>query len=260
MRVQEQSMSGALPAWPTLVGLQLVLAALLAGASWRLSGPLEVAHTPLETRALTVDLEPAARAIAEARASSRREGRALLATEQNRATTFLALTAAAADLEDRGIQWSAPVPATPGAEAVGVRVAMAGDVFDLPVFLDGLHRQSATVRVRALAVSVAPGGACEAWIELLYHRATEPDAGEIEALVARALPASDAALRALLVQAGGLAGDRAFAQDVQARATAAAEVRARLQRELPAALVAAREHGGRVSWSPQSGVTLRVRP
>jgi len=261
MQAHDGTLRIAAPAWPSLLGLQLVLAALLVGAWWHADEAAGLVQTPVEAQVLDLDASATAPSVDAALSRARRSARALTEADQSGASSFLALTASAADLQVVGLQIHAASPAqaaVPGtATPVDVELRLRGDAFDLPVFLDGLHLQAPTVRVRALAAAVAPGGATEARISLQAWRPVLPAADELLARVQRTVPAAGPETRTVLARAGQLRAWRAFAAGTPARAVAAEQVRARLLRELPAGLVAARASGGRVSWSPATGLEVR---
>jgi len=262
LRIRQDILLSAAPAWPTLIGVQLVVVAVLVGAGWRAGVASEVRHTPLETQVLDLDPAAAAPAVDAALARQQRRARALLPTDESRTKSFLSLMASAAGLDLLRSEWTvAPDAAWPGVLDADLRVELTGDAFDLPSFLDGLHRQSAAVRVRAVAVSVAPGGAARAAAVLRYHRPVDGDAElEVARQVARTVPAATDPAQDLLARAADLARWRHFAEHSDARAAASELTRQRLARELPAALVAVRTSGGEVHWSAGAGAVATPRP
>ncbi len=261
MQARDSMLPAALPAWPTLLGIQLVLAAVLVGAWWRVGAGPRIERTPLEAQVLALDPDQARQAVDAALRSEQRAARALMPDQESRTKSFLSLTAAAAGLELVRSSWSAQAePDLPGVIAADLRVEVRGDGYGLPAFLDGLHRHSATVRVRAVAVSVEPGGRVQALVDLRYHRPTPPQPDLVADRVARTVPAATPASRQLLADAGEAARWRAFASHAALRSAAGEDARARLARELPAGLVATRLAGGTVSWSPAAGLQVDARP
>lgn len=251
MEVTERTRVGPAPAWPTLMGVHLVVLAVLVGAWWRGSDGTTVRRGPTEAR--IHELAPGAgQAVEQAVAQARRTARALPAGDERRVKSFLSLTAAASGLELTEARFEAERPVTAGALPIAAWLELRGDAYDLPVFLDGLHRQASLVRVDGVVCRIAPGGQADARVLLRFHRPVLPDATALGDRVDRTAPTAPPSSRAALLAAGELAAWRAFAATEPARAALAASHRARLQRELPAALVAAWSGGGTVTWAPGS--------
>lgn len=250
MEATERTGLARAPAWPTLLGVHLVVLAVLAGAWWR--GGAGASTRPSPTQAQVLAIPPAqATVVAKALASQQRSARALVAGDERRVRSFLSLTAAAAGMQLLDARFEARASAPGGvAQPVVAWLDLSGDAFDLPVFLDGLHRQAALVRVDGVVCAVRPGGQARARVLLRFHRPVLPDAAALGDRVDRTAPTASDAARAALLAAGELAAWRAFAATEPARAELAARHRSRLQQELAPALVAAWRDGGPVRWSP----------
>lgn len=260
MQAGERTTAAPAPAWPSLVGIQLVLAALLAGAWWLSGGGPAVEQTPLEAQVMGLEAAPARQALDAALVEARRTGRGLLPADETRTRSYLSLAASAARLRLTGVDFQAEAAGPGPAQVVVARVGVAGDALDLPVFLDGLHRQSALARVDGVAAWVQPGGQAQAWVILRFHRPVLPDAAALQGRVERTVPSAREETRDLLAEAGTVAAWRAFAAEVEGRAQASDTHRQRLLRELPAGLVGAWRHGGRLTWTPTAGLEATANP
>lgn len=262
MQSTDGSIPRARPAWPWLLGCQLVVAAALLLAWRATASPAKHdrgSQDPDASDERILALEPAlaARDLDAALVINRRAGRALLAQDESRTASFLSLTASAAGLISSGVDFSEVGTDLPAVSAVDVQVELLGDAYDLPVFLDGLHRQSAIGRVAGVAAVIEPGGAARAWVVVRYHRPNLPDLDQLAQRATRAVPDASPQAQALLGKAALLAAWRDFAAHAQARADAAEAVRTRLGRELAPGLVQLRIVGGSLTWSPASGLDVQ---
>lgn len=249
MQATERTRVGLAPAWPTLAGVHLVVLAVLLGAWWRGTDGAPARRSPLETQVLALEAADG-QAVHEALVSQRARARALLAEDEGRTRSYLSLTAAAAGMQLARVHFAAePVAADRVTQPVAAWLELRGAVYDLPVFLDALHRQTALVRVDGLTGVVRPGGQAELRVLLRYHRPALPDREALGDRVARNAPTAAAAEREVLLQAAELQAWRAFAGTAAARDRIASSHRQRLLQELPALLVSAGAEGGRVTWS-----------
>ncbi len=241
------------PAWPTLLGLQLVVVGALVGVQLRIepSGP---EPAPLEEQLIALDL-PASEAALSSALESVAESRALPLGSERRAQSFLSLAAHGAELDVVGVDLVV-APPSQGLSHVDATVEVRGDLYDLPVFVDGLHHQTAIVLVEGLAVEGAAGGEMTARLIVRYLR---PDAGNtdwIDARLVNGAPGADSA-GPVLSQAATLLAWRQFEARLPSYEVERDTRWESLMRELPAALIGLREQGGNIRWSPEEG--LRVR-
>lgn len=242
-----------LPAWPTLVGIQLVTVGALLGVFYGFQ-PRAPEPPPIEEQLVALDL-PASQAALEAALVEVPRSRALPLGRETRARSFLSLAAQAAALELVGLGL-AVAPAARGLSHVDATVEVRGDLYDLPVFVDGLHRQSALVLVEGLAVDSDGGGPMTARLIVRYLR---PDAGDgawIEERLQTAAPGADRAAP-VLQQAASLLAWRQFEGQLPALEVERDRRWTDLTEALPAGLIGLRERGGRLRWSPEEGLVIR---
>ncbi|MCB9779084.1 MAG: hypothetical protein H6742_11015 [Alphaproteobacteria bacterium] len=250
------------PAWPTLLGIQLVVIATLSGAWWRTSqGPSVAARTPLEEGLMTLPVAELSPAVSDSLERTRRSARALAAGEEPAVERFLGLSAGAADLVLAGVEWREPVavPDAPDVLAVDCELRVVGDAYALPVFIDLLFRQSALPQLRAVVAGVRPGGAMDARLVLRFHRpaavAGDPASDRVERLV----PAADPGVGPLMDDARELSRWRRQAAHRPALEDASRALRDRAARQLPGALVSLWDRGGTVRWSAVDGLSVDAR-
>ena len=240
-----------LPAWPGLLGLQLVLIGALVGVALGAGSGAPAARPPLEERLLALDLPTAQVALLEA-IDGERIPRALTAGGEGLAKSFLSLSAQAAGLEVRTLRFSAP-RSQAGIARLEADLILEGDPFDLPPFLDGLRRQASAALVEGVVVMARTGQPALIGLRLRYLR---PDPGPAEWVEAQLGGLSSGAGRAghLLHAALKLRAARRFAalsEEIDAQADGR---RARLAVDLPARLIALRHAGGRLVWTAAEGL------
>ena len=245
------------PAWPTLLGVQgLILAALglmVVGSST----PRDIGVSALEKRLLALDI-PRATAAIDGAVESSVSLTALKDSDVLRVTSFLALAGSAAGLhiDDIRIE-SVEDPTSPvGVEVVEALIDVTGDLYDLPIFVDGAHRQRAVGSLQSLSFDVKPGGHAEGRVRFRYHRPLFSDTDWIAPHLAVAAPGAAAATD-VLISAAELQAWRGYNETNKERRDQAMLSRARAARELPPNLVDLRATGGRFVWDADTGIEIR---
>ena len=240
------------------MGVQALIVGTLAWMALSTTTPSEPAITDLEQRLLALDI-PTATAAVERSLSEVENPTALRDTDVLRVTSFLALAGSGAGLLVEDIQ----IEVVPGAHRVdaGVEVVEAiidirGDLYDLPIFVDGAHRQRAVGALQSLAFDVQPGGEAHGRVRFRYYRPSFQDTAWIGAWLATST-AGAAAATDVLVSASELQSWRAFNERGQERHRHAMTARARAARELPPDLVDLRSTGGRFVWDADAGIAIR---
>jgi len=245
------------PAWPTILGVQglvvLALGAMLMGQT--LTPEVEV--TEVERRLLAIDLPRATSAISQ-QLDSERSDTALEDVDVLRVTSFLALAGQAAGLEvdDIIIEPVAGIDAAAGVEVIEAVIDLSGDLYDLPIFVDGAHRQRAMGALQSLAFDVRPGGKAQGRVRFRYHRPVFWDTDWIGPRLKLAAPGV-ASATPLLKDAATLIAWREFNESDANRTERAMKARARAARELPPNLVELRSTGGRFVWDADAGIAIR---
>ncbi|MDP6934567.1 MAG: hypothetical protein QGG40_16710 [Myxococcota bacterium] len=243
----------SIPAWPVLAAVQVVALATLGGIWWGLESRPIAPPAPLEQRLLDMDVPHALMAI-EAELEEARNPMALRREEQGRVASFLSLAAQSAGLsasqvrfepatEESGLQWT---------EAV---VDFHGDVFDLPIFLDSIHRQRAVGVVQWLDLEVVAGGQAKGTVRKRYSRPAPVEGGWISERLEEAASGVHRSA-APLELALELRSWRVFNQGERKMNRESKRARARVERELPHLLVQLRESGGRLTWSRTDGASI----
>lgn len=249
--------NAGVPAWPTLLGVQaLVLGSLL----WMAIGSSpnhEIRISELEQRLIALDL-PRASAAVQGALAEETNPTALRDEDVLRVTSFLALAGSGAGLIVDDIQ----IEAVPGAqsdsavEVVEAIIDVRGDLYDLPIFVDGAHRQRAVGALQSLSFDVKPGGASQGRVRFRYYRPNFADTDWIGPRLALAAPGTSAATE-VLTAASNLRSWRAFNEKSKERNGHAITARARAARELPPNLVDLRTSGGRFVWDADAGIAIR---
>lgn len=245
------------PAWPTILGVQgLVVVALGVMTMGHVVEP-ETQVTEVERRLLAVDL-PRASASISAMLVTERSETALEDVDVLRVTSFLALAGQAAGLnvEDIVIEPVAGADAPVGVEVVEAVIDLSGDLYDLPIFVDGAHRQRAMGALQSLAFDVKPGGKAKGRVRFRYHRPMFWDTDWIGPRLQLAAPGV-ASATPLLENAAELIAWRDFNDSDAVRTDRAMKARSRAARELPPNLVDLRSVGGRFVWDADAGIAIR---
>jgi hypothetical protein len=243
-------------AWPTLVGVQGLVVLSLAVVGWRFVSMAVPAPPPIEGRLQSLDV-PRALAAVNWAVDQAESDSALMEEDVLRVTSFLALTADGAGLDVEDIRITKKTQSDlVGVDTVEAMVDVDGHVFDLPIFLAGIHRQRVVGRLQSLAFDVEPGGHMRGQARIHYHRPRVNDTAWVSERLALAAPGADAAAP-VLERAAVLAGWKAFAHSNVARAETAMQARTRVARELPANLITLRKFGGRFVWDADEGIAMR---
>jgi len=243
-------------AWPALLGVQVVALLVVGLAGWWLSAADSQDAPTIEQRLQTLDVTSAAAAV-EYSLDQVQDDAALLENDVVRVTSFLALAARGADLSVLDIRL-APLEQQqePGVEVVEAILDVSGHLFDLPIFLDGAHRQRAVGRLQSMAFEVQPGGSMHGQVRFHYFRPhpgqTEWIAGEVSSVA----PSSEEAV-SVLKRAAELAAWQAFREGQSERSELAHHARSRAAVELPANLIALKASGGRFVWDADDGIVIR---
>ncbi|NOY26876.1 MAG: hypothetical protein GXP62_13475 [Oligoflexia bacterium] len=238
-------------AWPILSAINLAIAATLF-CVWLWTDWSGGAGKALFDRASSLDMAQAADALAAAEDDGRRAARALMPEDQGRTASFLSLTASAAGLQTTAVDFSVAAEGLPCCDAVDASIDLQGDIFDLPIFLDGLHRQAALGQVMGLAALVEPGGTARARVVVRYLRPHLPDPADIARRSVATAP--DSAWSSLWLRAATVAAWRDAAQVAEARSAVVTQTQRRLLHELPAGLAGLRLSGGSLRWTAKTGL------
>ncbi len=244
-----------MPAWPTLLGVQGLVIFGLAVGFVSATGAREVEVSEVEQRLLAIDV-PRAEAALKAALGQQEMGKALKDSDILRATSFLALSGQAAGLSVDDVTFEPVAVDANGAEAVEAVIDLSGDIYDLPIFVDGAHRQRAMGALQTLAFDVKPGGQARGRVRFRYHRPQFLETEWIGPRLALAAPGVAHATPALEAAASLIAW-RAFNQGEPDRTQRAMQARARAARELPPNLVDLRASGGRFVWDAEAGIVIR---
>jgi hypothetical protein len=245
------------PALPTLVGVQGLVVAVLVLMFIGATADPEVEVTDIERRLLAVDV-PRARGAITSALEAERSDTALEDADVLRVTSFLALAGQAAGLtvDDISIEPVFEAGAPESVEVVEAVIDVSGDLYDLPIFVDGAHRQRAMGALQFLAFDVAPGGATKGRIHFRYHRPMFWRTDWIGPRLALAAPGVSSATP-LLIDAADLIAWRDFNASDDQRTRRAIGARSRAARELPPNLVELRKTGGRFVWDADGGIEIR---
>ncbi len=245
------------PAWPTILGIQGIVLLSLAWVTVGQMGEPEVKVTEVERRLLAIDI-PRASSSVSALLTAERSETALEDLDVLRVTSFLALAGQAAGLkvDDIVIEPVPGVDAPIGVEVVEAVIDLSGDLYDLPIFVDGAHRQRAMGALQSLAFDVRPGGRAQGRVRFRYHRPMFWDTDWIGPRLQLAAPGV-ATATPLLEDAADLIAWREFNASDATRTDRAMRARARAARELPPNLVDLRSTGGRFVWDADAGIAIR---
>jgi len=252
-----QKKSSGTPAWPTILGVQALVLLSLGSMFVGQNGASDVKVTEVERRLLAIDLPRASASISQL-LNAERSDTALEDVDVLRVTSFLALAGQAAGLSVDDIVIE-PVPgasAPEGVEVIEAVIDLSGDLYDLPIFVDGAHRQRAMGALQSLAFDVKPGGKAQGRVRFRYHRPLFWDTDWIGPRLQLAAPGV-ASATPLLVDAADLIAWREFNDTDSERTDRAMRARARAARELPPNLVDLRSTGGRFVWDADAGIAIR---
>jgi hypothetical protein len=245
------------PAWPMLLGVQALILAALGLMVFGSNTPRDIGVSALEKRLLALDI-PRATAAIDGAVASAVNPTALKDSDVLRVTSFLALAGSAAGLhvDDIRIEVVEDPTAPAEVEVVEALIDVTGDLYDLPIFVDGAHRQRAVGSLQALAFDVKAGGSTQGSVRFRYHRPVFSDTDWIAPHLAVAAPGAAAATD-VLISAAELQAWRGFNETNQERRDRANSSRARVARELPPNLVDLRATGGRFIWDADAGIEIR---
>jgi hypothetical protein len=249
-----KTIDASAPAWPTLLGIHLVLGATLIGLSG-LHQPAPVAHPPaLEARLIAMDVPGALEAVQLAVTEARSE-RAVMPEQQQMLSRFFEMTAQATGFDVLGVRFQEGQEGF-GLQPTDVIIDVEGQAFDIPVFLDAIHRQSARLELVKVHAEVYVGGFTDLQVRIRTHRPVFDDVAWIGERLERAAPGVDRSTP-VLERAAELSTWRRFAAlepDLDARSLQRQQAVARL---LPPRLVSLRTHGGALGWAPGKGVQIK---
>ena len=245
------------PAWPTLLGVQALIFATLGGMFFSATEPRQVEHSELESRLVALDVPAATSAVDHALKVVQTDA-ALTDRDVLRVTSFLALAGQAAGLtvEDIRIEALQSAGTVVGVEVVEAVIDITGDLYDLPIFVDGAHRQRAVGALQSLAFDVEPGGMAKGQVRFRYHRPLFEDVSWIGPHLSLAAPGASAA-SGVLEKASDLISWKKYNVSEEQRNRRAMASRARAARELPPNLVTLRQEGGRFVWDADAGIAIR---
>lgn len=160
------------PAWPTLLGVQLVTLAVLGGVGFVVSQSPLGPPPPDPSALTTVDLGHAHDVLEAERDRLQASLRgALLPSDQGTVTDFVALQVQAADLSFRGVEW-ATLPQQGAVVPVELTLRTSGSYYNLPILVDGLFRQSRPLALHWVEVE-SPRmmlAHTEATLRMRFHR------------------------------------------------------------------------------------------
>lgn len=243
-------------AWPTLLGVQALVVMALALVGWEARDTRSTTEPSVRSRLEAMDVTMASAAVETAIAEVR-DGAAVMAADELRVTSFLSLTARGADLEVSEVRL---VPLEQqdvrGVQIVEAVLDVSGHLYDLPIFLDGAHRQRALGRLKSMAIDVEPGGLMQGQVRLNYYRPRAMDTTWVSDRLAIMAPGASE-LVPVLEQAASLAAWRAFSNSQPDRAQKARHARSRAANELPANLIELQSSGGRFVWDADVGIVIR---
>ena len=245
------------PAWPTLLGVHAVVMLALGVTVWRNIDHTAVDIPPIEKRLLALDL-PKAEAAVDYALGKAENKTAFTESDVVGVTSFLALSAQGSGLrvDNISIEVLANARGVAGAEVVEAVIDLSGDLYDLPIFVDGAHRQRALGSLQSLGFDVKPGGAARGQVRIRYHRPVMPDTDWIGERLSLAAPGA-ATATGVLEKASTLASWKQFNASDADRVEHAMAARARAARELPPNLVTLRQTGGRFVWDADAGIAIR---
>ncbi len=255
-QVVQNSVKGT-PAWPTLLGIQ---ALVILSLGWMFSSSYTertVEVSDLERRLLALDI-PAATVAVDYALNDVKTDAALTDADVLRVTSFLALAGQASGLkvEDIRIEALDETPQHQGVQVVEAIIDIKGDLYDLPIFVDGAHRQRAVGALQSLAFDVDPGGAAKGQVRFRYHRPAFQDISWIAPHLMLSAPGA-ASAAGVLEKASSLTSWKAYNLSEEQRNRRAMVSRARAARELPPNLVTLRQTGGRFVWDADAGIAIR---
>jgi hypothetical protein len=244
------------PAWPALIGVQVLVLIALAGVAWRSGAPVPEVGTPVQSRLEAIDVQAASAAVESAIVQAR-DGSAVMDADVLRVSSFLSLTARGADLQVSDVRFR-PLERQDvrGVQIVEAVLDVSGHLFDLPIFLDGAHRQAALGRLKSMSFDVSPGGQMTGQVRLSYYRPRAMDTSWIADRLALSAPRA-VGLAPVLERAALLAAWRAFTSSQSRRQERAQGARGRAARELPANLIELHAAGGRFVWDADVGIVIR---
>jgi hypothetical protein len=249
------TLNQATAAWPTLVGVQLVVVGMLAGLGWRTHQMIDtVAPPPLEQRLQALDV-PVAEAAVAAELKSARSGRALMPANERHLASFMSLSAQSAGLDVLEIGFAEGVPAL-GLVPVDVHIRLHGHVYDLPIFLNLGHNQRALGRLERVSVLADVGGAADMTVVYRFYRPEMSETDWIGDRLSTAAPGADWAVN-VLEQAAQLQSWSQFRSRLSVLEGDVSAARAESEVSLPRDLIALWDHGGEMVWSLGKGVSLR---
>jgi hypothetical protein len=239
------------------MGVQALIIGALTVMFLGASAERDVRVTEMDRRLLALDVPRASHAV-EGALQAAQNPVALRDSDVLRVTSFLALAGSGAGLRVNDIQIEVipEAQSQPGVEVVEAIIDIKGDLYDLPIFVDGAHRQRALGALQSLAFDVKAGGEAQGRVRFRYHRPMFQDTDWIGPHLATATPGASAATE-VLIAASELRSWRIFNEQGDARNSLAMSARARAARELPPNLVHLRKAGGRFVWDADAGIAIR---
>jgi hypothetical protein len=240
-----------------LLGVHAVVMLALGVTVWRNIDHNAVDIPPIEKRLLALDI-PKAEAAVDYALDKAENKTAFTKSDVVGVTSFLALSAQGSGLrvDNISIETLAAPHGSVGVDVVEAVIDLSGDLYDLPIFVDGVHRQRALGSLQSLAFDVKSGGAARGQVRIRYHRPVMPDTSWIGARLSLAAPGA-ATATPVLEKASTLASWKRFNASDAGRVEHAMSARARAARELPPNLVTLRQTGGRFVWDADAGIAIR---
>ncbi len=252
----ENSLKGT-PAWPALLGVQGLVVLALGVMGIQADEQREIRVSELEQRLVELNIPDADNAVEYALRGVQTDA-ALTDGDVLRVTSFLALAGQAAGLTVEDIRIEALYDASidEDVEVVEAVIDITGDLYDLPIFVDGAHRQRAVGALQSLAFDVQPGGMAKGQVRFRYHRPAFDDVDWIAPHLRLAAPGA-ASASVVLEKASTLLSWKQYRVSDEQRNRRAMASRARAARELPPNLVTLRQSGGRFVWDADAGIAIR---
>ncbi len=140
------------PAWPTLLGVQLVTLAVLGGLGFTASRTPIGPPPPDPAAFTTAELDAARQVLESDREQLRRSLRgALDEDDEGKVTDFVALQVQAAELTFQSVAWTT-LPQQGSVVPVEMTLRLSGSYYNLPILVDGLFRQARPLHLRWLEV------------------------------------------------------------------------------------------------------------
>jgi len=182
-------------------------------------------------------------------------GIAMRPEDEIRVTSFLHLLARASDLNLLDAKFY-PGDNLDGVQPINVRLTMDGSPYNLPIFLDGLHRQRTVPWIRYLKVRKDADGIVQMEMDLRYHRPATVDLSWIADQLQEEGSESEA-LTGVMTQAHEVLVWRHFLSQEKRLVERALADRRQAVVDMSALLISLKQHGGVLTWSPEAGGEYR---